>query len=148
MAHNVFFGKTENGNVIHIAQHTHRILQTRASAVRQINLRDVACDDHFGVEAETRQEHFHLLAGGVLRLIQNDKAVVERSAAHVRKRRHLNAAALHKAGIRVIFDAVYNHTFDIDGSNFQRTYPDYYYRKTADGRYSNGSGCASFNNDF
>ena len=36
--------------------------------------------------------------------------------------------ALHKAGIRVIFDAVYNHTFDINGSNFQRTYPDYYYR--------------------
>ena len=51
--------------------------------------------------------------------------------------------ALHKAGIRVIFDAVYNHTFDIEGSNFQRTYPDYYYRKTADGRYSAGSGCGN-----
>ena len=50
---------------------------------------------------------------------------------------------LHKAGIRVIFDAVYNHTFDIEGSNFQRTYPDYYYRKTADGRYSDGSGCGN-----
>lgn len=51
--------------------------------------------------------------------------------------------ALHKAGIRVILDVVYNHTFDIDGSNFQRTYPDYYYRKTADGAYSNGSGCGN-----
>ena len=51
--------------------------------------------------------------------------------------------ALHKAGIRVIFDAVYNHTFNIEGSNFQRTYPDYYYRKTADGRYSDGSGCGN-----
>ena len=51
--------------------------------------------------------------------------------------------ALHKAGIRVILDVVYNHTFDIDGSNFQRTYPDYYYRKTADGEYSNGSGCGN-----
>lgn len=51
--------------------------------------------------------------------------------------------ALHKAGIRVIFDAVYNHTFDIEGSNFQRTYPDYYYRKTADGCYSDGSGCGN-----
>ncbi len=50
---------------------------------------------------------------------------------------------LHKAGIRVIFDAVYNHTFDIQGSNFQRTYPDYYYRKTQDGKYSNGSGCGN-----
>ncbi len=51
--------------------------------------------------------------------------------------------ALHKAGIRVILDVVYNHTYDIDHSNFQRTYPDYYYRKNADGTYSNGSGCGN-----
>lgn len=51
--------------------------------------------------------------------------------------------ALHKAGIRVILDVVYNHTFDIEGSNFQRTYPDYYYRKNVDGTYSNGSGCGN-----
>ena len=51
--------------------------------------------------------------------------------------------ALHKAGIRVIFDAVYNHTFDINGSNFQRTYPDYYYRKTKEGKYSDGSVCGN-----
>ena len=36
--------------------------------------------------------------------------------------------ALHDAGIRVILDVVYNHTYDIEHSNFQRTYPDYYYR--------------------
>ena len=51
--------------------------------------------------------------------------------------------ALHKAGIRVILDVVYNHTYDIEHSNFQRTYPDYYYRKTVDGAYSNGSGCGN-----
>ena len=51
--------------------------------------------------------------------------------------------ALHDAGIRVILDVVYNHTYDIEHSNFQRTYPDYFYRKTADGAYSNGSGCGN-----
>ena len=51
--------------------------------------------------------------------------------------------ALHEAGIRVILDVVYNHTYDIDGSGFQRTYPDYFYRKNADGTYSNGSGCGN-----
>ena len=61
--------------------------------------------------------------------------------------------ALHKAGIRVILDVVYNHTYNIDNSNFQRTYPDYYYRKAivsppsqggAGGEsYSNGSGCGN-----
>ena len=51
--------------------------------------------------------------------------------------------ALHQAGIRVILDVVYNHTYDIDHSNFQLTYPDYFYRKNADGTYSNGSGCGN-----
>lgn len=51
--------------------------------------------------------------------------------------------ALHRAGIRVILDVVYNHTADIEHSNFQRTYPDYYYRKCADGSYSDGSGCGN-----
>jgi pullulanase len=59
--------------------------------------------------------------------------------------------ALHKAGIAVILDVVYNHTYDIDHSNFQRTYPDYYYRKThpqplparEGSEYSNGSGCGN-----
>ena len=51
--------------------------------------------------------------------------------------------ALHDAGIKVILDVVYNHTFDIAGSNFQKMMPDYFYRKTADGNYSNGSGCGN-----
>ena len=58
--------------------------------------------------------------------------------------------ALHKVGIRVILDVVYNHTYDIENSNFQRTYPDYYYRthplplpKGVESKYSNGSGCGN-----
>ena len=56
--------------------------------------------------------------------------------------------ALHNAGIAVILDVVYNHTYDIDHSNFQRTYPDYYYRITPNTpitpkQYSNGSGCGN-----
>ena len=51
--------------------------------------------------------------------------------------------ALHKAGIEVILDVVYNHTMDIANSNFQRCNPDAFYRKTADGEYSDGSGCGN-----
>ncbi len=52
-------------------------------------------------------------------------------------------AALHNAGIRVILDVVYNHTFDIENSNFQKTYPNFYYRFRADGTPSDGSGCGN-----
>ncbi len=52
-------------------------------------------------------------------------------------------SALHGAGIKVILDVVYNHTFDLGQSNFQKTWPDYYYRFTADGKPSNGSGCGN-----
>ena len=51
--------------------------------------------------------------------------------------------ALHKAGISVILDVVYNHTFDLDHSNFQLTWPGAYYRFNADGTPSNGSGCGN-----
>ena len=51
--------------------------------------------------------------------------------------------SLHQAGIAVILDVVYNHTYDIANSNFQRTYPDYFYRKDTNGKYSNGSGCGN-----
>ena len=50
--------------------------------------------------------------------------------------------ALHNAGIGVIMDVVYNHTYSTD-SWFQYTVPDYYYRMNPDGTFSNGSGCSN-----
>lgn len=41
--------------------------------------------------------------------------------------------ALHKAGIRVVLDVVYNHTFNTAESNFERTVPGYFYRQAPDG---------------
>lgn len=49
---------------------------------------------------------------------------------------------LHQNGLRVIMDVVYNHTYNLADSWFQKTVPDYYYRKK-DGNYSNGSGCGN-----
>lgn len=50
--------------------------------------------------------------------------------------------ALHKAGIGVVMDVVYNHTYAKD-SCFQKTVPYYYYRLNTDGTFSNGSGCGN-----
>lgn len=51
--------------------------------------------------------------------------------------------ALHRAGIRVVMDMVYNHTFYTEESNFERTVPGYFYRRMKDGSWSNGSGCGN-----
>ena len=50
--------------------------------------------------------------------------------------------ALHEAGIGVIMDVVYNHTYSYD-SCFNYSVPEYYYRMTASGGYSNQSGCGN-----
>ena len=65
--------------------------------------------------------------------------------------------ALHKAGIRVVMDVVYNHVFDLGRSSFERTAPGYYFRwRDKDGNAvtqhtstdtkltpANGSGCGN-----
>ena len=51
--------------------------------------------------------------------------------------------ALHKAGIGVIMDVVYNHTLKDKTSYFNMTVPNYYYRINSDGSWSNGSGCGN-----
>lgn len=51
--------------------------------------------------------------------------------------------ALHKAGIRVVLDVVYNHTFNTSDSNFERTVPGYFYRHTPDGNFADGSACGN-----
>ncbi len=51
--------------------------------------------------------------------------------------------ALHRHGIRVILDVVYNHTYINDGSNFSLTTPGYYYRHNEDGSYADASACGN-----
>ncbi|MGN1050974.1 MAG: type I pullulanase [Acutalibacteraceae bacterium] len=51
--------------------------------------------------------------------------------------------SLHSAGIGVIMDVVYNHTYKEGNSPFDLTVPNYYYRMNSDGSYSNGSGCGN-----
>ncbi len=51
--------------------------------------------------------------------------------------------ALHEAGIGVIMDVVYNHTFNTSGQAFHKTVPYYYHRTTNTGSFTDGSGCGN-----
>ncbi|MEK3788673.1 type I pullulanase [Paenibacillus sp. FSL K6-1230] len=48
--------------------------------------------------------------------------------------------ALHRAGIGVILDVVYNHTYALEEGPFEPIVPGYYYRQNQHGEWSNGSG--------
>lgn len=52
-------------------------------------------------------------------------------------------ASLHRKGLRVVMDVVYNHTYGTEDSNFNFIVPGYYYRITREGKYSNGSACGN-----
>lgn len=63
-------------------------------------------------------------------------------AARIREFKEM-VMALHKAGIRVVMDVVYNHVFDLGQSSFERTVPGYFFRHNADGSPANASGCGN-----
>ncbi len=65
---------------------------------RQVDLGDVARDDHPRAEAEPGEEHLHLLGGRVLGLVEDHERVVQRAPAHERERRDLDHAALDVLG--------------------------------------------------
>ena len=50
--------------------------------------------------------------------------------------------SLHKNGLRVVMDVVFNHTYSLD-SNLNKLVPGYYYRKDKTGEYSDGSACGN-----
>lgn len=51
--------------------------------------------------------------------------------------------AMHKSGLRVVMDVVYNHTFNGENSPFHQIAPYYYHRFRADGTWSDASACGN-----
>ena len=93
--HDVVARQVGEVDVVDLVQHAGHEPQARR-ALRQVDLRDVARDDHARAEAEAREEHLHLLGRGVLRLVEHDERVVERAAAHVGERCDLDRAGRHE----------------------------------------------------
>lgn len=51
--------------------------------------------------------------------------------------------AMHRKGLRVVMDVVYNHTMLTENSYFNQLVPGYYYRQKEDGSFSNASACGN-----
>ncbi len=90
MAHHVLGLEVGEADAVDVLEHLDDVRQATLGATRQVDLGDVAGDHGGGAEADPGQEHFHLLLGGVLALIEDDEAVVQRTPAHVGQRSDLD----------------------------------------------------------
>src|SRR5690606_29324053 len=90
MAHHVLGLEMGEADAGHIAQYFDDVRQAAPGSAWQIDLGDVAGDHGGGAETDSGEEHLHLLDGGVLALVEDDEAVVQRTAAHVGQRRDLD----------------------------------------------------------
>ena len=97
VAHHVFAREAGEEDVVDLVEHLGDEPQA-AGAGRQVDLGDVAGDDHARAEAEPGEEHLHLLGRRVLRLVEHDERVVERAAAHVGERGDLDRAGRQQLG--------------------------------------------------
>src|SRR5664280_2817677 len=106
MAHHVSLIEVAEPDPFHVAHDLDCLHHSAPACIRQIDLGNVTSDDRLGVEAEAGHEHLHLLRGGVLRFIENDKRIVQRASAHERDGSDLNDVLLQVAIHLVGFEHV------------------------------------------
>ena len=71
--HDVPLIESDERDAFNTPYHFQRLDQSGTPPSRQIDLRDITRDNCLGVEPQARQKHFHLLAGRILRLVQNNE---------------------------------------------------------------------------
>ena len=68
--------------------------KTAPDASRKVDLRKITADTGLAVKTESCEEHLHLLAGSILRLIQKNECIIKITSSHECERRHFNKAFL------------------------------------------------------
>src|SRR5439155_19547817 len=95
VSHDVLVPEADEGDIVERAEDVLDLDQPRRLVARQVDLGDVAGDDHLGAEAEAGEKHLHLLRARVLGLVEDDERVVQRPATHEGEWRDLDHPLLH-----------------------------------------------------
>src|SRR5690349_8273857 len=82
MPHHVLLIEAYKSDAFDAFQHVSGMQETASLAAGKVDLRLIASHHHFRIKTLTREDHFHLLARGVLRFIEDDEAIIERAPAH------------------------------------------------------------------
>ena len=102
MADDIIGGEVSDAHAADALQDIQRFSETGLDTSGQVSLRAVAGDHHFRAVAEAGEEHLHLLAGGVLSLVEDDEGFAERAAAHIGEGSYLDDSLGHELLIDVV----------------------------------------------
>src|SRR5215475_697013 len=106
MADDITFVEVDESDPFDASYDSLRFDQPRFTSRGKVNLRHVARDHSFRSEADARQKHLHLFRGGILRLIQNDKRIPKRPAAHECQRRDFDHALFNELCDALVIDQI------------------------------------------
>src|ERR1700731_3318108 len=96
VAHDIHARQLRDVDVLDALEDVDRGPQPGTGAARKVDLGHVPGDDDLRPEAQSGEEHLHLLGGGVLRLVEDDEGVIKGASAHVPERRDLNYPGRHQ----------------------------------------------------
>jgi len=82
VSHDVHLTEAADGDALDVFESAHGIDEAAGATAFEVYLAVVARDDHLAALTEPREEHQHLLLGGVLRFVENNDRVIKRAAAH------------------------------------------------------------------
>src|SRR3546814_10885874 len=82
MAHHIVVGEVDEADAVDARKHVDRVAQPGTCSRWEIDLTEIPRHHHSRPLAEAGQKHLHLNRRGVLRLVQNDECVGERSEEH------------------------------------------------------------------
>src|SRR5512132_4691549 len=82
VADDIGLGEMNEGDAGDALQYLDCVSQARAGSLRQIDLAQVAGDDHAGVFAQSRKKHLHLHGRRILCFVENDESIRQRAPAH------------------------------------------------------------------
>ena len=92
MPHDVVAVELDEGDVPNAGEHAAG--RVKAGGAAKVSLGCVASHHELGAKAQAREEHLHLLGGGVLCLVEDDEGVVQGAPAHEGQGRYLDDALL------------------------------------------------------
>src|SRR5258708_3876871 len=104
--HHVFITEVNKVYAVDARQDAFGLDQTAAFARRQIDLGHVAGDHCFRAKSNSRQKHFHLFAGRVLRFVKDYECIRKRAPAHEGQRRYFDHTLFQQFGHPLVIDQV------------------------------------------